>query len=165
MMYGSYLLELIELSLPEEEENETIFKLLIKGLKVLSNINSDFYKFIISYELKFISFLGYKPELEYCTICRKKGFSDFRFSIDKGGIVCYNCLSKESYSEAMDNRMRKVLLWLLYTPLDELDSINIPKETMFKLHDILVKYILNKIDRKQFNSLKILDSINYNGGD
>ncbi|NLW40248.1 MAG: DNA repair protein RecO [Tissierellia bacterium] len=165
MMYGSYLLELVELSLLEEEENERIFLLLIKGLKVLSTINGNFYKFIISYELKFISFLGYKPEIENCTICGRKKISHFKFSIDKGGLVCPNCFVKDPYSISMDESMRRAMNILLYTPLDKLDSLKIPKDIMFKLHDLLVKYILNKTDRKQFNSLKILESINFSGGD
>lgn len=54
---------------------------------------------------------------------------------------------------------------LLYTPLDKLSSIKIPKDTTFKLHEIMVKYILSKIERNQFNSLNILKSMNDNGGE
>ncbi len=165
MMYGSYLLELVDLSILEEEENEKIFLLLAKGLNVLSKLKDDYQKFVLSYELKFISFLGYKPSLEECAICGRKRGSSFKFSIDKGGIICPSCLTIEPYCENMDISMYKAMKTLLYTPLDKLSSIKIPKDTTFKLHEIMAKYILNKIERNQFNSLNILNSMNNNGGE
>ena len=60
--------------------------------------------------------------------------------------------------------MYKAMRILLYTPLDKVYDINITKETMFKLHNIMVKYILNKIERKKFNSLNMLKYMKDNGG-
>ncbi|MCF6466536.1 DNA repair protein RecO [Clostridium sp. Cult2] len=165
MMYGSYLLELVDLSILEEEENEKLFLLLIKGLKILSKLDKDYNKFILAYELKYISFLGYKPSLDGCVICGRKNFENPKFSIDKGGIICPNCSTIEPYCENMDIYMSKAMKALLYTPLDKLSSIKIPKDTTFKLHEIMVKYILNKIERNQFNSLNILKSMKKNGGE
>ncbi len=165
MMYGSYLLELVDLSIMEEEENEKLFLLLAKGLKVLSKLDRDYYKFILSYELKYISYLGYKPFLEGCAVCGRKKNSNFKFSINQGGIICPSCSTIEPYCENMDISMYKAMRTLLYTPLDKLSSIKIPKDTTFKLHEIMVKYILSKIERNQFNSLNILKSMNDNGGE
>ena len=53
---------------------------------------------------------------------------------------------------------------LLYTPLDKLHSLKIPKDTLFKLHEIMVKYILNKIDRREFKTLNMIKSMRENGG-
>ena len=164
VMYGSYLLELIDKSTLEEEENEKLFLLLIKGLTLLSRLEEDFLKFILAYELKYISFLGYRPFLECCVVCNRKKFSSFKFSIDNGGIICSNCFPLEPYCENMDISMYKAMKTLLYTPLDNLSSIIIPKDTMFKLHEIMVKYILSKIDRNQFNSLNMLKTIMDSGG-
>ena len=165
MMYGSYLLELVDLSILEEEKNEKLFLLLVKGLKVLSGLEEDYYKFILSYELKFISFLGYRPSIEGCVVCGRNKFSNYKFSIDKGGIICPSCSTTESCCENMDIQMYKAIKALLYTPLDKLSSLKIPKDTTFKLHKIMVKYILNKIERNQFNSLNILNLMNNNGGE
>jgi DNA repair protein RecO (recombination protein O) len=164
VMYGSYLLELIDLSTLEEEENEKLFLLLRKGLMVLSGLDKDFLKFILSYELKYISFLGYKPYLDRCVVCGRRKFAQFKFSIEQGGIICSDCFSIEPYCQNMDLTMYKSMKILLYTPLDKLLSIKLPKDAMFKLHEIMVKYILNKIDRREFNSLNMLKSMKDNGG-
>ncbi|MBZ2175724.1 DNA repair protein RecO [Schnuerera sp. xch1] len=164
VMYGSYLLELTEVSTLEGEENEKLFLLLKKGLTVLSSLQKDFIKFILAYEIKYISFLGYKPFLEGCVICGNKDLKHFKFSINQGGIVCSNCAPIEPYCENMDFKMHKAIERLLYTSLDRLSTIKIPVDTMFKLHKIMVKYILNKIERNQFNSLNMLESMRNNDG-
>ncbi len=159
LMYGSYLLELMDLSTMEEERNEKLFFLLLKGLSVLSKLDRGFVKFILAYELKFISFLGYKPLLDRCVNCGSKDLSIIKFSIEKGGIVCKNCFRQDNFCENMDLNMYKAMKSLLYTPLDEIMYLKIPECTMFKLHAIMEKYILNKIDRKRFNSLIMLKAM------
>lgn len=165
VLFGSYLLELADLSILEGEDNEKLFLLLRKGLNVLSGLENDFIKFILAYELKYISFLGYKPMISRCVICGRTDFNKFKFSIDKGGIVCSNCYSLESRVENMDISMYKALKVLLFAPLDKLYSVKISKKTMFKLHVIMVKYILYNIDRDHFNSLNILKTIDNSGGE
>ncbi len=159
LMYGSYLLELMDLSTMEEERNEKLFFLLLKGLSVLSKLDRGFIRFILAYELKFISFLGYKPLLDRCVNCGSKDLSIIKFSIEKGGIICKKCFSQDNFCENMNINMYKAMKSLLYTPLDEIMYLKIPECTMFKLHAIMEKYILNKIDRKRFNSLIMLKAM------
>ncbi len=164
LLYGSYMLELADSSILEGEENIKIFLLLKKGLKVLSNLTRDFVKFITAYEMKFISFLGYKPLLDSCAVCGEKTFKDLSFSIASGGLVCKSCsyLVKDSFH--IDRNMYRAMKSLLYTPLDKLDDIKISNKIASKIHNIMVKYILHNVDKKAFNSLDILRSIR-NGGE
>ena len=164
VMYGSYVLELMEVSTLEGETHEKLFLLLKEGLLVLSQLDRDFLKFILAYELKYISFLGYKPSLDKCVNCGKVDFANIGFNIELGGIVCNECRTLSYYTEYIDINMYKAMRALLYTPLNKLDSLKIPKDTLFKLHEIMVKYILNKIDRKEFNTLNILKSMKESGG-
>lgn len=159
VMYGSYILELVDLSTMAEEDNENLFLLLEKGLGVLSKLDENFLEFILAYELKYISFLGYRPALDRCVVCNKSNFNNFKFSIEQGGIICSECFHKEPYCEYMDWDMYKAMRTLLYKPLDEVNSLKFSKGTTFKLHEIMVKYILNKIDRKKFNSLRMLKTM------
>ena len=162
--YGSYMLELIEKSLPEEEEHEKIFLLLKKGLIILEKLDSDFIKFIISYELKFISFLGYKPYLQACVLCGNKNMNRIKFSIENGGMICSNCFNKSSFSFAIDNETYKAINQFLYTTLEDAYKVNLPYKSLYKLHEILVEYILYNIDRKKFNTLSLMSSLKINYG-
>ncbi len=157
--YGYYILELIDKGVPEEEDNEKIFKLLIKGLTVLSTLDKDYLKFIVAYELKFISFLGYKPYLDKCVSCGSYNKNNIKFSIYEGGIICDNCFMKDPFSTQLNIEIYEAMYELLYTPLERISYIDISKNSLYKLHEIIVDYILYNIDRKQFNSLNLIKSL------
>lgn len=157
VIYGYYMLELVEKSLPEELENKKIFLLLEKGLKVLSQLNLDYLKFITAYELKFISFLGYKPSLDRCTSCNNTKFNSIRFSINQGGIICSDCFYTDPLASYLNNETYRIMCKLLYVPLDKTNEIVISKETIDNLHRIIVEYILKNIDRRKFNSLELIE--------
>lgn len=157
--YGSYMLELIEKSLPEEQRHEKIFLLLKKGLTILETLDSDFIKFIISYELKFISFLGYKPYLEACVLCENKNMKSIKFSIENGGIICSNCFKNSPFSFEIDKETYRAMNAFLYSTLDKAYIVDLPYKSLYKLHEILVEYILYNIDRKKFNTLNLMSSL------
>lgn len=164
LMYGAYLLELVDSSIIEELPNEKLFDLLIKGLQVLSTLDKDFLKFIVGFEIKYISFLGYRPYLNQCVLCGENIDNSIRFSIRHGGVICRKCFQSDSHSINMNISMLNYLQHLLYTPLDELNDIKIPKDVMVKLQEIMVKYILTSIEKRKFNSLKFIKMIEKNGG-
>ena|SRR5690625_1971501 len=160
-LYGSYILELVDKSTPEAEENERIFLLLLKGLEVLSKLDEGFLKFTYAFGLKYISFLGYRPYIDKCVICNEIPFGKFKFSHIEGGIICRNCFDQDLNAKSMTSDMYKDMQEILYTPLDDLDKLDIKESNLKRLQNILEEYILYSIDRKSFNSLKLIRSIEY----
>lgn len=159
VVYGQYMLELMDKSIPEEQENERLFMLLLKGLQVLSSLDKDYLKYIIAYELKFISFLGYRPFLDKCVLCGSLDKSNIKYSIQEGGIICSNCFTKDPFSIYIDNEILDVMQKLLYSPLEKTSDVKVSKDYIYKLHNIIVEYILYNIDRKKFNTLNIMESL------
>lgn len=155
IVYGFYILELIEKSTPEEEENQKLFLMLEKGLKVLSLLENDYLKFIVAYELKFVSFLGYRPNVNNCVVCEGELTEDIKFSKDLGGALCSNCFSYDLFSKNINREFLRGLNRLLYSPLDELEDINISKDILMRLHNIIVEYTLFNIERNEFKSLSL----------
>lgn len=159
MIYGFYILELINKSTPEEEENQLLFLLLVKSLEILSQLEEGFLKFIIAFELKFISFLGYRPYIKKCMFCDSTKFSRMKFSIANGGIICEDCISNDVRAITMDRPMYEAMSKLLYVTLEDLDGINIESDVLNRVQNILEEYILFNTDRKEFNSLNILKTV------
>lgn len=159
IVYGFYMLELIDKSTPDEEENEKLFLLLEKGLRILSGLEKDYLKFIVSYELKYISFLGYRPFLSSCVICNSPTGQRIKFSISNGGIICESCFSHDYTSKNIDYPLLSAMNDLIFTSLDDLDKIRVSESTLISLHKLLVDYILYNIDRSEFKSLDILNSL------
>lgn len=159
VIYGFYILELVNKSTPEEEKNQLIFSLLVKTLKILSSLDKGFLKFIIAFELKYISFLGYRPYIQRCVSCGNTKFSDMKFSISNGGILCERCLSNDIQARNMDKPMYESMLQLLYAQLEDVDNIDIEENVLIRVQDLVERYILFNIDRKGFNSLNILKTM------
>lgn len=161
-VYASYILELIEKSSPEEEGNITLFLLLEKSLTILSKMDKDFLKFTIAFQLKFISFIGYRPYLKNCVICNSVHKDQIRWSNQEGGVICKNCFSLDKKSIQLDKSTYKAMVELLFVPLEKLNDMDISIKVLKTLQNLLEKYILYNIDRKEFNSLKMIEMLNYN---
>jgi DNA repair protein RecO (recombination protein O) len=160
LAYGFYLLELVEKATPDEEENQKLFLLLEKGLLSLANMDKDFVRFIAAYELKFISFIGYRPYLDNCVVCNSDiGNDNIKFSIVLGGVLCSNCLSSDFSSKPINHEIIDCLNILMYTALDELYKVNILKEVLNRLHKLLVEYILFNIEVQEFKSLNLIKDL------
>lgn len=159
MIYGFYMLELLDKSTPIEEEHEKLFLLLKKGLSVLSALDKDYLKFIAAYESKFISFLGYRPHLSSCVNCNNELNGKLKFSNIHGGIICSDCFSLDIVAKFVDYQFINGLNALILTSLDELEELNINNNILGKIHEILLDYILENIDRKEFKSLNIINTM------
>lgn len=160
--YGFYMLELLSKSTPDEEENEKLFLLLKNGLKVLSSLDKDFLKYIVAYELKYISFLGYRPYIDRCVVCNeelKDKKDNMKFSKNLGGVLCPNCFINDITSYKINRSFLNSISALLYAPLMELDSIAINNQLLKYVHDVIVDYILFNIDRKEFKSINLINSM------
>lgn len=156
IVYGYYILELMDKSTPIEEKNEKIFMLLKKGLHTLATIDKDYLKLIVAYELKYISFLGYRPCLNNCVICSRKESSDYRFSNIYGGLICQECFHQDGSSKFMDSNTLDALNELMFAKFEDLENLNIDSDSLKIAHQLLVNYILYNIDRKEFKSLSLL---------
>lgn len=158
VIYGFYLLELVDKSVAEEEANEKIFLLLKKTLRLLTQIEDNYLRLIIAFELKYISFLGYKPYLEECVMCGNKESLGYKFSNSQGGIICTDCYSKDFSAKPISKDVYTSMIKLLYARLEDLDDVDVSMDTLCRLHDIIEAYILYNIDRKEFNSLNMFKS-------
>lgn len=159
LTYGFYILELLDKSIPDEEENEKLFLLLEKGLDHLSSLDKDYLKFITAYELKYISFIGYRPHLDSCVVCNDGKNGKLKFSNELGGILCGQCLSQDITAKNISNGILLALNELLYSTFEEISSLNISNDILIKIHEILVDYILYSIERREFKSLSLVKSL------
>lgn len=155
LIIGFFILELLDKSMIEEEKNEKIFLLAKKSLNILTSLNKDYLKFLASYELKYISFLGYRPEINVCVNCGKRD-DNMRFSKAQGGLLCNNCQQMDTQARRVSQGEVEILQRLLLTSLDNLDEIQANLKELSKIQDLLMEYILYNIDIRELKSLKLL---------
>lgn len=157
--YGFYIMELLEKSTPDEEKNEKLYNLLEKGLSTLSKMDYDYLKFIVAYELKFISFSGYRPHTNSCVCCSGEISGSIKFSKTLGGVICSSCFSEDFQARNINQIFIKGLNDLLFITFEDLNTISITNDTLIRLHDIIVEYILYNIERNEFKSLSLIKTL------
>jgi DNA repair protein RecO (recombination protein O) len=80
---------------------------------------------VCSFLLKAASFLGFRPELRRCLICRRPVESQrpAYFDPGRGGIVCPRCAGDNPRGTRLDPASLDTLAFLLYTPASEIASL------------------------------------------
>jgi len=113
--------EIIKLEKPHQQ----VFDLLVKFLEKM-NIKSGRDKEVLLYAflIKFLSLLGYQPEIKKCVFCRRspKAGGKTWFDVAHGGLVCANCAEKKHYSSIIINEaVIDALKKLLFRRFDQLE--------------------------------------------
>lgn len=104
--WGSFVLENIDILLPEEEPNGKMFDLVFETLEAL-DLRKNPLATVLKFQLSALTFAGYKPNLDHCVNCRESVEVDSFFSINKGGVLCYECREDRSNSYVVS---RNILL-------------------------------------------------------
>ena len=131
--YASYLLELTSGVVKQSNEKE-IFNLLEESLL---KIEEGFDPIIITniLELKYLDYLGIKPELNSCSVCGSTNI--LTVSTNKGGFVCINCHTNE---KIVDKKTIKVLRMLYYVDISKISKISLNDKTKEEIDNFINEY-------------------------
>ncbi|NLY21233.1 MAG: DNA repair protein RecO [Tissierellia bacterium] len=161
IMIGKYLLELADKTLAVDLGFEKIYDLLSTGLDYLERIDSkDILKFLITYEIKYISFLGYRPILNECSNCGSKDYERMYFNNGFGGLVCAQCVLGTDKFVKLSKEDIEILNKMLYTKFIDLNSIIIKDDSiLYKLQSIISDYISYSTEILKFNNLEMYEKL------
>lgn len=149
LFLGFYILELMDKTIHEEESNPILFDLLNKALLAIKN-GCDPLLIAVAFQLKFSSFMGYRPQLDLCSLCGKEHSSIWRFSPSKGGVFCQDCYTNGS--TRITNEQRLSITKILLTPFDKLESLNIRMENIWSIYKLMLEYISYNFDIRELKS-------------
>lgn len=118
-LYSAELcLQFLDKSFMEGQVDSYIYELVIKSIKYLAN--TECYNRLVSmFLVKYMSLIGYQPQLNRCVICGKKNMPERGFSKEYGGITCLDHEIPYTYLKDADY---KYFLWLLYSKIDEINN-------------------------------------------
>ncbi|MBI4101447.1 MAG: DNA repair protein RecO [Candidatus Nealsonbacteria bacterium] len=131
-----------------QEPDEKIWQLLLKTLERLDglSLSGDSERVEILYRYFFwnlLTILGYRPELYYCSVCRKKlAPANNYFDFKEGGAVCPDCAGKKA--DELSPETIKILRVILGAKPETLFRLRGIEERCFKeLKSISEKYYLS----------------------
>lgn len=121
-----------------EEKDEELLALLLEFLSILDERPDRADWLLSSWSLKFLSALGYQPELYHCLHCRKRlEPSGNQFSVMKGGIFCADCARREAGLDQIDENGIKTLRLVLSHSLSDLANLRAESKVFDRANNII----------------------------
>lgn len=133
-----------------QEKDEKIWNLLFEVLKNLNeqNLRNKNQQLFFYYFLwKFLSILGYEPQLYNCSICQKKVKPETIYFVPKeGGIICRSCSKKFKKSKIITPEVIKIIRFLLSKEWQTVSKLKID-DYNFKLLKTISEYFFSFIEK------------------
>lgn len=155
---GQLFFDIIENTIIKENQSSQEYLLLSKSLKFLSENKDNNHSLTIAnmFLIKYISMIGYKPNLVECSICKASKFKQLSFAHNYGGIICqkHNDIGAESLSE-------KEYRYLCNIMVQVFENIGIISEGIDekKIFKLLFEFIIYNIDMNVPKSLQMVYKI------
>jgi len=136
--YASYMAELTDRALGDQEANAFLFEQLKAALTALDE-DKDIQITTFIYEMKIWMQAGYQPELDACVSCsRDQG--DMYFSAPVGGILCENCRPRDPEAVPLAPGTLKLLRVFAKMDLRRLGQIDVKQATKDSLKQLIRSY-------------------------
>lgn len=131
--YASFLLELTEQVMKQSNER-SIFNILIDAML---KIEDDYDPMVITniLELKYLNYLGIKPELNSCSVCGNTNI--LTISTSKGGFVCTSCHTNE---KIVNKKTIKILRMLMHVDISKISKIDISNDIKEEIDNFINEY-------------------------
>lgn len=154
--HASFIAKLVETNTAESQPNARLFELLARTLFLYSEQPEDRLLILDSFLLKFVDFMGYRPQVEKCTICGTENYKYGVFSVDEGGIVCEKCTLRDNFYIKLDKTTISLMQYILNNDIIVSSKAQVSKILLEELFYILKRYLVQYFENVQFKSLDLL---------
>jgi len=157
LAYAAYLLDIVFQFTAMGDPNPGLFQLLDSALQWL-NSNKPENQVARIFEVRTLSLLGYRLELEKCTICGKalSGTQFAQFNVANGGIVCSTCSQEEK--RRLSRGTIRALQFIQTHPLEALPRLNLTPLNVRESGKVLRDFFIGLL-HKQLRTMNYIDRL------
>ncbi|NEW05214.1 DNA repair protein RecO [Paenibacillus sp. SYP-B3998] len=137
--YASYLVEMTDKMLGDEEGSTYLFEQVKAGLSAIEE-GKDMQIVIHLYEMKMFDLAGYMPVTDVCVSCGANT-SLTSFSPNMGGILCARCGYKDTTAISIGEGALKLLRLFPKMDMRRLGAIQVKDETKIQLKQCMRAYM------------------------
>lgn len=143
--YASYLSELVEALIPEGEQNEPLFLLLLETLRLMEEGEAEI--LTRSFEIKAAGLMGYRPVLEECAQCGGALAGRLLFSAKTGGLLCQLCSDADPRALVCSRGVAETLKVLSGWTPDRLNQLKISAAGRVQIKILLYDYLKYHLEK------------------
>jgi len=170
LTFASAAVELLYDLLPKNEPYEALYDLTLRYFRLINEApKGSIIAVFLSYFLKLLSFLGYRPNLAGCNSCGKgigeiivadsEGEMGVFFSPERGGLVCEACQKPGEYYIKLHLERIDKLYNLQISSLAEAVRLKIKMTEAEEMIDLLTGFLRYQTEAKELKSLKFLEKL------
>ena len=156
LTYASYLCELIDISLQDEEENFNLYKEFITCLYLINTEAISYELLIRAFELKLLKYTGYGLRFDNCVFCKNKLSVSNYISLRYFGGVCDKC--PKEHGLYINKATYNALRFLNNTYLDKVYRLTLTEEVKAELFKV-TSFIISSVYSRKPKSLEMLKFI------
>lgn len=140
---AGYAQNLVNVLLPENQKDERIFNLLSGFFYYLNQAKDLSVLLFPAFVIKLFYFLGFKPTLSHCAVCRCPLRQPKSFSYSSGGVVCQACASDLNIRPVLINaNMVEIFKKILVGRWSEIASTSCPAKEMRLIQSLVYHFCL-----------------------
>jgi DNA repair protein RecO (recombination protein O) len=145
--YASYASELLDALLPDELESYPVYKLLAETLSLISE-EEHRDRTLRWFELQFLGYLGYAPELQHCVQCGGEIAAVVNgWSPSQGGVVCASC-RRVGIGRDLSVNALKVMRLMQRSPYSTISRVRVDPDLQTELTGVMQGYITYILERE-----------------
>jgi DNA repair protein RecO (recombination protein O) len=150
--YAAYVVELLDRFTFEEEENRSLYRLMVDTLSRLNSAPSkntdDLALAVHYYEIRLLDLLGFRPHLFECARCSAEiQPEDQFFSAADGGVLCPGCGTGDPAARPISMPALKVLRHLQRSPYTEATRVHLAPGLDREIETIMHSYLTYVLER------------------
>ncbi|NMA94880.1 MAG: DNA repair protein RecO [Clostridiales bacterium] len=145
--YGTYILNLAEISANPEEGSYPLFHLLLYSLTMLAYSRMHPEDIANIYQTKLADILGYRPQLEICIYCGKPVKDVEGFSTVDSGIFCSDCYNGRKNGYNINMGTVRAMRYILDTDLDALKNLKFNPKVRDEISFIMAEYLSKHLEK------------------
>ncbi|SHG91318.1 DNA repair protein RecO [Tepidibacter thalassicus] len=158
LSHASYVTQLVESSTFENQTNNRLFDLFLKTLYLYSKNELNYIYITKIFELKFLHYIGYKPNVLKCVNCGNNNLNKGKFSILEGGMLCKECAYVDSSSLKIDFSTVKLMEYILKNDIIICSKVKVSEYIINQLDNILKMYLKFHLGDLNLKSLGFLEN-------
>jgi len=144
---ASYVIELIDRSTTDEEENRSLYNILIRTLTRLDR--GDDPNLVTRYfEIRLLDYVGFRPQLRVCTQCEAEIKAENQyFSALHGGVVCPKCGQRDPSIRPISMQALKYLRYFQRSSYRDAARAAIPAVVYAEMETLIQYYLTYNLER------------------
>lgn len=153
-LIGQFICEIVDRTMAENYKDPRIYGLMDSAFKALKE-GSDPSYIKSGFLIKYLSFIGLRPNLRSCQICQSTNLEDLVFSKEYGGLICKSQLQGTHSFVKLTRSDLDLMNKLLYQSFSDYENMG----NIAKIEPILVDFFKYNTEIQDIKSEKIYKNL------